>query len=147
MIICIQPQTWGASGRGCGNGASRFFVVCFSNWDGAPQGVGALRKLRTLRIGSGGTDYIHYLHTELWLVLILSLHLHLHVCIWLMLLSKATYIALKAHVYIFDQFLLSLEIKSMTLALIVPLFELQDFAIALKFCTCSVNCFCVSLQR
>ncbi len=28
----------------------------FSNWDGAPLGVGALRKLRTLRIGSGGTD-------------------------------------------------------------------------------------------
>ncbi len=28
-----------------------------SNWDGAPLGVGALRKLHTLRIGSGGTVY------------------------------------------------------------------------------------------
>ncbi len=38
MIICIQPQTWGASGcgRGCGNGASSFFFL--SNWDGAPPG-------------------------------------------------------------------------------------------------------------
>ncbi len=32
----------------------RFFFL--SNWDGAPLGVGALCKLRTLRIGSGGTD-------------------------------------------------------------------------------------------
>ncbi len=52
MIICIQPQTC-ASGRGCGNGVSRFFFF-LSNWDGAPLGVGALSKLRTLRIGSGG---------------------------------------------------------------------------------------------
>ncbi len=33
----------------------------FSNWDGAPPpptpGVGALHKLRTLFIGSGGTDF------------------------------------------------------------------------------------------
>ncbi len=27
MIICIQPQTWGESGSGCGNGASVFFFV------------------------------------------------------------------------------------------------------------------------
>ncbi len=53
MIICIQPQTC-ASGRG--NGLSRFFVF-LSNWDGAPLGVGALRKLRTLCIGSGGTAW------------------------------------------------------------------------------------------
>ncbi len=52
MIICIQPQTC-ASGRG--NGVSRFFCFFFSNWYGAPLGVGALRKLRTLHIGSGGT--------------------------------------------------------------------------------------------
>ncbi len=45
MIICIQPQTWGASWCGCRNGASLFFL---SNWDGAPLGVGALRKLHTL---------------------------------------------------------------------------------------------------
>ncbi len=53
MIICTQPQTWSASGRG--NGASRFFFF-FSNWDGAPPRVGALSKLCTLHIGSGGTD-------------------------------------------------------------------------------------------
>ncbi len=28
-----------------------------SNWDGAPPGVGALLKLLTPRIGSGGTGY------------------------------------------------------------------------------------------
>ncbi len=58
MIICIQPQSWGVSGRGCGNDMSGFFIFIWSNWDGAPPGVGALRKLRTLRIGSGGTDCI-----------------------------------------------------------------------------------------
>ncbi len=56
MIICIQPQTWSASGRGCGNGASRFLIF-LSNWDGAPPRVGALSKLSTLHIGSGGTDF------------------------------------------------------------------------------------------
>ncbi len=55
MIICIQPQTGDASGCFCGNGASLFFSFFFSNWDGAPLGVGALCKLRTLHIGSGGT--------------------------------------------------------------------------------------------
>ncbi len=31
-------------------------IFCFlSDWDGAPLRFGALRKLRTLRIGSGGT--------------------------------------------------------------------------------------------
>ncbi len=34
--------------------AHQFFL---SNWDGAPPGVGALRKRRTLRIGSGGTAH------------------------------------------------------------------------------------------
>ncbi len=29
MNICIQLQTWGASGHGCGNGASRFFFFFF----------------------------------------------------------------------------------------------------------------------
>ncbi len=44
----------GASGRGCGNGVSHFFF--FWNWNGgAPLGVGALRKLHTLCIESGGT--------------------------------------------------------------------------------------------
>ncbi len=58
MIICIQPQTWGASGRGrgCGNGTSLFLFFCFLS----TLGVGALRKLRTLRIGSGGTEYSMY---------------------------------------------------------------------------------------
>ncbi len=36
MIICIQPQTWGASGRG--NGASHLLFFFWSNWDGAPPG-------------------------------------------------------------------------------------------------------------
>ncbi len=31
------------------------FLFFLSNWDGAPLGVGALRRLHTLRIGSGGT--------------------------------------------------------------------------------------------
>ncbi len=57
MIICIQPQTWGARGCGCRNGVSRFVFFFLSNWDGAPPRVGALRKLCTLRIGSGGTDF------------------------------------------------------------------------------------------
>ncbi len=57
MIICIQPQTCAS---GCGNGVSRFFFFFFlSNWDGAPLGVGALSKLRTLRIGSGGTGCLY----------------------------------------------------------------------------------------
>ncbi len=64
-----------------------------------------------------------------------------------MLLSKATYFAFKAHIFIFDQFLLSLKIKSMILALLAPLFELQDFAIAVNSCTGTVNWFGVSLQR
>ncbi len=34
-----------------------FFFL--SNWDGAPLGVGALYKLRTLRIASGGTETIN----------------------------------------------------------------------------------------
>ncbi len=32
-----------------------FFVLFLSTWDGAPLGVGALRKLRTLLIGISGT--------------------------------------------------------------------------------------------
>ncbi len=44
------------------------FFFFLSNWDGAPMGVGALRKLRTLRIGSGGTGrsalLISTLHLE-----------------------------------------------------------------------------------
>ncbi len=56
MIICIQPQTLSASGRG--NGASRFFFVFFlSNWDGAPPRVGALSKLSTPHIRSSGIDF------------------------------------------------------------------------------------------
>ncbi len=40
-------------GRRCRNGAPRVLKM-FSYWDGAPPGVGALCKLHTLRIGSGG---------------------------------------------------------------------------------------------
>ncbi len=40
VIICIQPQTWGASGRarwcGCGNGASRFLFVFFEQLGWCP---------------------------------------------------------------------------------------------------------------
>ncbi len=36
-----------------------FFFFFLSNWDGAPLVVGALRKLLTLRIGSGGTACMH----------------------------------------------------------------------------------------
>ncbi len=32
-----------------------YFLIFLSNWDCAPLGVGALCKLLTLRIGSGGT--------------------------------------------------------------------------------------------
>ncbi len=35
-----------------------FFFFFLSNWDGAPMAVGALRKLRTLHIGSSGTSQI-----------------------------------------------------------------------------------------
>ncbi len=57
MIICIQQQTGGASSRGseCGNGASRFFFCATGMVWCPPLEVGALRKLRSLRIGSGGT--------------------------------------------------------------------------------------------
>ncbi len=53
MIICIQPQTWGARGHGCVNGTSQvFFLFVFLSkclgW--CPPGVGALSKLRTLHI-------------------------------------------------------------------------------------------------
>ncbi len=37
------------------SGCVTFFFFFLSNWDGASPGVGALRKLRTLHIGSGGT--------------------------------------------------------------------------------------------
>ncbi len=50
MIICIQPRS--VAGADVGMACKVFFF--FSNWDGAPLGVGALLKLRTLRIGSGG---------------------------------------------------------------------------------------------
>ncbi len=33
------------------------FIYLLSNWDGAPLGVGALHRLRTLRIGNSGTDH------------------------------------------------------------------------------------------
>ncbi len=33
-----------------------FFFFFLSNWDAAPLRDGALRRLRTLRIVSGGTD-------------------------------------------------------------------------------------------
>ncbi len=35
------------------------FFFFLSNWDGAPLRVGALSKLRTLRIGSGGTGCLY----------------------------------------------------------------------------------------
>ncbi len=41
----------------------KFFFL--SNWDGAPLGVGALRKLRTLCIGSGGTGN-KYIKNSKW---------------------------------------------------------------------------------
>ncbi len=37
----------------------RVFLFFLSNWDGAPLGVGALSKLRTLHIGSGGTGCLY----------------------------------------------------------------------------------------
>ncbi len=51
MIICIQPRA--VAGADAGMARHVFFFL--SNWDGAPLGVGALCKLCTLRIGSGGT--------------------------------------------------------------------------------------------
>ncbi len=58
-IICVQPQTWCESagcGRGRGNGASRLYFLIFSvflsNWDGAPPGLGALRKQHSLHIST-----------------------------------------------------------------------------------------------
>ncbi len=42
---------------GANAGMARHVIFFFlSSWDGALLGVGALRKLRTLRIGSGSTD-------------------------------------------------------------------------------------------
>ncbi len=38
---------------------ARHVFFFLSNWDGAPPRVGALRKVRTLHIGSGGTDFYH----------------------------------------------------------------------------------------
>ncbi len=40
---------------GAGMARQFFFFFFLSNWDGAPPRVGALRKRRTLRIGSGGS--------------------------------------------------------------------------------------------
>ncbi len=58
-IIFIHPQTW-ASSRGCDNGASHFIYIFFGATGGA-LGVGALRKLLTLHIGSGSIYiYIYY---------------------------------------------------------------------------------------
>ncbi len=55
MIICIQLRAVADVGM-----ARMFFLFFLSNWHGAPPplGVGALRKLHTLRIGSGGTENI-----------------------------------------------------------------------------------------
>ncbi len=58
MIIYSQPQTWCASGRGCGNGALRFFCCWATGM--VPLGAGALPY--TLRIKSGGTAYTHLLY-------------------------------------------------------------------------------------
>ncbi len=51
-IICIQPQAWGASGRGRGNEASRFFFFFLATgmvppWDLVPYA------------NCGGTDFVH----------------------------------------------------------------------------------------
>ncbi len=52
--FCFQPQKHDASGRGCRTGVS--YIIFFRNWNGgAPLGVGALCKLHTLCIESGGT--------------------------------------------------------------------------------------------
>ncbi len=50
IIICIQPQTWGASG--CGNGASRFFFWATVM---VPPASWCPTQPATLHIGSGGT--------------------------------------------------------------------------------------------
>ncbi len=54
------PQLWSSAfshkhevRAGAGAGMAQFFFFFLSNWDGAPKGVGALRKRPTLRIGSG----------------------------------------------------------------------------------------------
>ncbi len=35
--------------------ARQVYLIFLSNWDGAPLGVGVLRKLHTLHVGSGTT--------------------------------------------------------------------------------------------
>ncbi len=45
IIRCERAQMWEMRGT----------IICFANWDGAPLGVGALCRLHTLRIGSGGS--------------------------------------------------------------------------------------------
>ncbi len=48
-IICVQTQTGGVSAS-CGARLACHIVVFLSNWDGAPPGLGALRKQHTLHI-------------------------------------------------------------------------------------------------
>ncbi len=51
------------AGAGADAGMARHVFFSLSNWDGAPLGVGALCKLRTMYIGSGGTVCAAYLHS------------------------------------------------------------------------------------
>ncbi len=46
-----------------------FIFIFFSNWDGAPLGVGALLKLHTLRRGSGGNGCFVLLYFGCYVVL------------------------------------------------------------------------------
>ncbi len=63
MIICIQPRVVaGAEWRVT-------FFIFLSIWDGAPLRVGALCKLRTLRIGSGDTAEINLITLYLLIVI------------------------------------------------------------------------------
>ncbi len=54
MIICIQPRAVAGADAGMG---FMFFGFFWATGMVPPLGVDALRKLRTLRIGSGGTGY------------------------------------------------------------------------------------------
>ncbi len=53
------PRSFAFS-RAVAHGLSRFLI--FEQLGCAPLGVGALLKVRTLRIGNGGTDYEHATH-------------------------------------------------------------------------------------
>ncbi len=87
MIICIQPQTWSESGRGCVNGASLFFeqLGCAppqtSSGEGRPVHLKLHHPERRSPTGlCPESPALLSLHT--WLCVLSQLHIYYQICWW-----------------------------------------------------------------